>query len=178
MWELHYRQQHGETLQLGSGRWSRYWRLVSVGKLLASHLTLLSGRLPPLCISTVQSIDTPFFMSILHAIETPNCTHIYYSTQSCLSTVLHLYLRETSLYIFKVQCIERESRDSAVGIATGYRLDVRGVGVRVPIGSRIFSFPRRQDRLWGPPSLLFMGTGGYFPWGKAAETRSWPLTSN
>jgi hypothetical protein len=28
---------------------------------------------------------------------------------------------------------------SAVGIATGYGLDDRGVGVRVPVGSRIFS---------------------------------------
>jgi hypothetical protein len=31
------------------------------------------------------------------------------------------------------------SRDSAVGIATGYGLDDREVGVRVPVGSRIFS---------------------------------------
>jgi hypothetical protein len=46
------------------------------------------------------------------------------------------------------------SRDSAVGIATGYGLDDRGVGVRVPVGSRIFSSPRRPDRIWGPPSLL------------------------
>jgi hypothetical protein len=46
------------------------------------------------------------------------------------------------------------SRDSSVGVATGYRLDGRGVGVRVPVGSRILSSPRRPDRLWGPPSLL------------------------
>jgi hypothetical protein len=45
----------------------------------------------------------------------------------------------------------RVSRDSEVGIATGYRLDNRGVGVRVPVESRIFSSPRRPDRLWGPP---------------------------
>jgi hypothetical protein len=31
------------------------------------------------------------------------------------------------------------SRDSSVGIATGYKLDGRGIGVRVPVGSRIFS---------------------------------------
>jgi hypothetical protein len=41
------------------------------------------------------------------------------------------------------------SRDTVVGIATGYGLDDRGVGVRVPVGSRIFSSPRRPDRLWG-----------------------------
>jgi hypothetical protein len=36
---------------------------------------------------------------------------------------------------------------------TGYGLNVRGVGVRVPVGSRIFSL-HSPDRLWGPPSLL------------------------
>jgi hypothetical protein len=37
------------------------------------------------------------------------------------------------------------SRDSVVGIETSYRLDIRGVGVRVPVGSRIFSSPCRPD---------------------------------
>jgi hypothetical protein len=54
------------------------------------------------------------------------------------------------------------SRDSSVGIATGYGLDDRGVGVRVPVGSRIFSSPRRPDRLWGPHSLLSDGYRGLF----------------
>jgi hypothetical protein len=36
---------------------------------------------------------------------------------------------------------------SPVGIATGYELDNCGVGVRVPVGSRIFSSPRHPDRL-------------------------------
>jgi hypothetical protein len=45
----------------------------------------------------------------------------------------------------------------AVGIATKYVLDGRVVGVRVPVGARIFFPPRRQDRLWGPPSLLSKG---------------------
>jgi hypothetical protein len=40
-----------------------------------------------------------------------------------------------------------KSQDSVVGIATGYELDDRGVGVRVPVGSRIFSSPCRPDRL-------------------------------
>jgi hypothetical protein len=53
------------------------------------------------------------------------------------------------------------SRDSVVGIATSYGLDDRGVGVRVPVGSRIF---------FSPPNLLFNGYGGFFPGGKAAET--------
>jgi hypothetical protein len=55
------------------------------------------------------------------------------------------------------------SRDSAVGIATGYGLDDRGVGVRVPVGLRIFSSPCRPDWLWGTPSFLFNGYRGHQP---------------
>jgi hypothetical protein len=50
--------------------------------------------------------------------------------------------------------------DSSVGIATGYGLDDKGVGVRVPVGARIFNSPCRPDRLWGPASLLSNGYGG------------------
>jgi hypothetical protein len=45
-------------------------------------------------------------------------------------------------------------------MATGYGLDDRGVGVRVPVGSRLLSSPRRPDRLWGPPSFLCNGYRG------------------
>jgi hypothetical protein len=43
---------------------------------------------------------------------------------------------------------------------TGYGLQDREVGVRVPVGSRIFSSPRRPDWLWG---LLSNGYRGLFP---------------
>jgi hypothetical protein len=55
------------------------------------------------------------------------------------------------------------SRNSVVGIATVYGLDDRRVGVRVPVGSRIFSSPRRPDRLWDPSNPYPMGTVGSFP---------------
>jgi hypothetical protein len=45
--------------------------------------------------------------------------------------------------------------DSAVGIATGYGLEGRGVGVQVPLRSRIVSSLCRQNRLWCQTSLLF-----------------------
>jgi hypothetical protein len=70
------------------------------------------------------------------------------------------------------------SWDSTVGIATGYRLNDRVVGVRLPVGARIFSSPRRPDRFWSPPSLLSNGYRGSFPGGKAAGVWSWSLISN
>jgi hypothetical protein len=59
------------------------------------------------------------------------------------------------------------NRDSTVGIATGHGPDDRGVGVRIPVGSRIFSFSRRPDRLWGPPSHLSNGYRALFSRGEA-----------
>jgi hypothetical protein len=62
------------------------------------------------------------------------------------------------------------------GIAISYWLDDRGFGVRVLVGSRLFSSPRRPDRLWDPASLLFNGYRGLFPREKGARAWSWPLT--
>jgi hypothetical protein len=77
-----------------------------------------------------------------------------------------------------VFCFVFKRRDSSVGIATGYGLDDRGIGVRVPVGSRIFSSPQRPYRHWGPLSLLSNGYRGLFPRFKATGAWSWPLTSN
>jgi hypothetical protein len=67
------------------------------------------------------------------------------------------------LYFYVIDIIVG-SRYSAVCIATGYWLDVQGVGVRVPVGSRISS-PYRPIQ-WVPA----MGTWGSFPEGKAVGT--------
>jgi hypothetical protein len=60
--------------------------------------------------------------------------------------------------------MSERSQDSAVGIATGYGLDERGVGVRVPVGSRIFSSLHHPDRIY-----ISNGYRGLFSRGKAAE---------
>jgi hypothetical protein len=64
----------------------------------------------------------------------------------------------------------RVSRDSVGGIATGYRLDDWGVGVRVLVGSRFFSSHHHPDQIWRPSNLLSNGYRGLFPGGKAAGT--------
>jgi hypothetical protein len=56
-----------------------------------------------------------------------------------------------------------KSRDSVVGIATGYGLDDRRVGVGVPVGSRIFTSPTVQTGSGVHPTSYTMGTGGSFP---------------
>jgi hypothetical protein len=62
--------------------------------------------------------------------------------------------------IFLYPTMEWDSRDSSVGIASGY-----GVGVGVPVGARIFTYPSHPDRLWGPHNLLCNGYWGLSPRG-------------
>jgi hypothetical protein len=54
------------------------------------------------------------------------------------------------------------SRDSVVGIATGYGLDDRGVGVRVPVGWRIFYTSSRP--VLGPTQPPIQWVPGRSPW--------------
>jgi hypothetical protein len=63
--------------------------------------------------------------------------------------------------LFLEYVIYYSSRKSAVGIATGYMLDDGGIGVRVPVGSRIFYSaasrsalgPTRPPIQWVPGAL-------------------------
>jgi hypothetical protein len=65
---------------------------------------------------------------------------------------------------------EEESRDSSVGIATGYRTDNRGSRVRFSAGAGNFSLHHRVQNGSGVhPASYPMGTRGSFRGGKAAE---------
>jgi hypothetical protein len=67
---------------------------------------------------------------------------------SCLYMVSHnllMHAPHTKRYVITLMPLW--SRVSSVGIATSYGLDDRGVGVRVLVGSGIFSSPNRPDRL-------------------------------
>jgi hypothetical protein len=86
------------------------------------------------------------------------------------------YSCEQAIHFGSYAIIFNKSRDSAFGIATSYGLHDRGVGVRVPIGSRSFSSPRRPDRLCGSPNLLSNGYWGHFPRGLSG--RGVKLTSH
>jgi hypothetical protein len=71
-----------------------------------------------------------------------------------------------------------KSRDSSVGIATGYGLDDRGSRVQVPAGARNFSLHHRVQNGSGAHRAYYpVGTRGSFRGGKAAGAWSWPLTS-
>jgi hypothetical protein len=64
-------------------------------------------------------------------------------------------IRKTSLHQSWISCaywtqLNTDLRGSAVGRATGYGMDHRRIGVRVPVGWRIFTFLCRPDRIWGP----------------------------
>jgi hypothetical protein len=55
------------------------------------------------------------------------------------------------------------SRDSSVGIATGYGVDDRMIGVRLPVGAGNFSLRHRVQTGSGDHSAFYpVGTGGCF----------------
>jgi hypothetical protein len=55
------------------------------------------------------------------------------------------------------------TRGSVVGMATDYGSGNLGVGVRVPVASRIVTSPYRVRRLWGLPRILSNGYRVSFP---------------
>jgi hypothetical protein len=92
------------------------------------------------------------------------------AASTCTASHLRTFTACFSLY-FKLttwsEFGQTESCISSVGIATGYRLENRGVGVRVPVGSRIVLHVA-QTGSGAHPASYPMGTRSSFPGGKAA----------
>jgi hypothetical protein len=61
------------------------------------------------------------------------------------------------------------SRDSVVGVATGYGLDDRRLGVRVPVGSRFSLLHVVQTDSGAHRTFYPMGTEGLFPRGQSGR---------
>jgi hypothetical protein len=82
--------------------------------------------------------------------------------------------------VFEEYSLVGMSRDSALGIGTGYRLEDQEVGVQVPVGSRIFSSPNIQTGSGVHPTSYPMGTGGSIPGVKrpGSEADHHPPTSD
>jgi hypothetical protein len=62
-------------------------------------------------------------------------------------------IHQTTLHYIKEELDGDKEFHNVAGTATGYGLNDWGVGIRIPVGSRIVSSPRRSDRFWGPPNL-------------------------
>jgi hypothetical protein len=90
----------------------------------------------------------------LHEIKQDCCIYNSHFHTCRSKRIIHLILR----VLLNIQL----SQDSIVSIATCYGLDDRGVRVRVPVGSRIFSSPIVQTRSGVHPISYTMDTGGYF----------------
>jgi hypothetical protein len=87
----------------------------------------------------------------------------------CLGEIFIIHIQKfvvQKTLIIYISSYESFGEALDLGIATGYRLEDRRVGVRVPVGPRIFSTSSRPAL--GYPASYPMGTEGSFPRGKPA----------
>jgi hypothetical protein len=109
------------------------------------------------------------FLQQPHSFVRPLQTELIELLQvSCVATQLNAFIGlQLSISWLAKSCNSTTFRDGtrggSVGIATGYWLNNRGVVLRIPVRSRIFTSPYRQDMLFYP-----MGTAGSFSAVKAA----------
>jgi hypothetical protein len=112
------------------------------------------------------TVDVEYYLKFLHGVDVGGVTDV--SVGHAAST-FNFVMGMAHCWYWLCSWIFTTSRHSAVGIATGYGLDDRGVGVRVHVvqtGSGVH------------PTSYPMCTGGSFPGGKAAEAWSRPLISS
>jgi hypothetical protein len=74
--------------------------------------------------------------------------------------------------MFSLSNLTSGEPDSSVSAVSGCGLDDRAIEVRsLAEAEGFFLYPLCPDRLWGPLSLLYKGTGGPFPGAKARSGR-------
>jgi hypothetical protein len=77
----------------------------------------------------------------------PNFTLLNFFSVGTGNRNVHYLSRYLGFVDLTVTTAQTMSRDSAVGIVTGYGLDDQGVGVRVLVAGSFFTSPRRPERL-------------------------------
>jgi hypothetical protein len=164
----HWLTLHSWTLNCTAlTRWTEHGRSSHI----ASERTYTEHRLHHIFYCCVTSLRT----RMLRALRSNVCTrHVSCHLLYFCVWALYLMFTESSLSnesmrqnIIAILCCKLSnviSRDSAVGTVTGYWLNERRIGVLVSVVSRIFTSPRRPDRLWGPSNLLSNWYQTFFPW--------------
>jgi hypothetical protein len=104
---------------------------------------------PVTCVtSTAGSSNAPPWLAVLRTSELPFISVFHCPNLGELSI--------SSLHSLNLIYTTHETILSALSICHVVLID-QGVGVRVPVGPKIFTLPCRPDRLWGPPTLLSDG---------------------
>jgi hypothetical protein len=106
-----------------------------------------------------KGFDSAMINNILQKMSADKCWYLkYFLPKMCLKIT------------YVSTCICKPIIISTVSIVTGCGLDDPGIGVRVPVRSRIVSHTQRPDELWGSPSLLPDAYSRLFSEGKSGHS--------
>jgi hypothetical protein len=162
--EWMYSSTHSLTSVLDGGDWSAS----RPGHFTPSETTYLDTmskrKIPSPCRDSIP--EHPIIQPVVSRYTDWAIPALKYDANLCTCVYAHIFPD------FKM------SRDSSVGIATGYGLDERKIGVRFIAGAGNFS-PRHHVKTGSGahPAFYPMGTGGYFPEGKVGGELSGPFTA-
>jgi hypothetical protein len=163
-----------------------YLHFVSIPSLLALinhsiHLPSISVWALPLFLNLLAFFHNFLAILISYILLTcPNHFNILLSISVIRSGIPRNSVASLLVLFLQFSCSDnsRYSRDSSVGIATGYGLDSRGIGVQVPIGANFSPFYIVQTGSGAHRVFYLIGIEDSFPGVQTAEAWNWPLTSN
>jgi hypothetical protein len=100
-----------------------------------------------------------YYYSSLYGVTTQKAANFIVSAVPYVKSTKTLRIKKNELLCLHI-------RDSSVAIATDYELDeLSSISGRKKV---FLSLPQRQERLWGPPSIVYNGHRRLFPRDKAA----------